>query len=96
MLESIAIRRLETEGRPLDIGLLAETLLFYGKIHLILDHGSLVSLLRTLGPDHLLYLLDNGLATGTYYRQTLGVSGQSHIYDFIGFEFDGSISTTNK
>ena len=90
MFETIAIRRLETVDRPLDVGLLAETLLFYGQIHLLLDHGSLISLLKTVGPDHLQYLLDNKFATGTFYRETLGVFTKNAVHDFVGFALSGT------
>jgi len=90
MFESIAIRRLETDNRPLDVGLLAETLLFYGQIHLLLDHGSLSSLLKTVGPDHLQYLLDNKFATGVFYRNSPGVHTKNAVHDFIAYELAGT------
>lgn len=90
MFESIAIRRLETEDQPLDIGLLAETLLFYQKAHLLLDRGSLASLLKSVGPDHLQYLLDNKFATAAFYRDTLGVHTKNVVHDFICFELAGT------
>lgn len=74
----------------MDVGLLAETLLFYGRVHLLLDHGSLTSLLKTVGPDHLQYLLDNKFATGAFHRETLGVHTRNAVHDFIGFELAGT------
>lgn len=77
----------------MDIGLLAETLLFYGKIHLLLEHGSLMSLLKTLGTDHLQYLLDNKFATVTLHRDSLGVHtipGGPIVHNFIAYELAGT------
>jgi hypothetical protein len=88
MFESIVVRRDEVGGM-IDPGKLAETLLFYEHVHLLLDHGSLVSLLKTVGVDNLLllmkqnrirvsFLLDH-LATQTAQTRLSSV----HSYDAI-------------
>lgn len=90
MFETITVRDRDTFSRSLDVGLLAETLLFYGQIHLLLDQGSLTALLKTVGPDHLQYLFDNGFAKGVFYRQNLCVIRRNGFHEFGFAEVTGT------
>jgi hypothetical protein len=45
-------------GRRLDLGLLAEGLIFYGKVHLVADRGVLTELIHSIGPELTLRLVD--------------------------------------
>jgi hypothetical protein len=46
MFDSALIRRID--GTDVDLGLIAETIFFYGKTHLLLDRSFLAGLLREL------------------------------------------------
>jgi hypothetical protein len=72
MLELAVLRRTGNSEEVIDIGLLAETLLFYERTHLILDGGTVDYFLKTIGPDALLQVLDLPGVSGSFLRQTLG------------------------
>lgn len=59
MLESICIRRQRPfdDPEPLDLGFLAEAMLFYQSVHLIADGNILLQLVRECGPALLIELL---------------------------------------
>lgn len=94
MFETILIRRSDIKGQSIDPGLIAEALLFYQNVHLLLDHPSLTALLKNIGPDNLFYLIDSGFLKATYVRQALGTQtttkGGVTINDFGCFEFVGN------
>ena len=95
MFESIAVRGLQGKDGKIDAGLLAEILLFYQNTHLILQRGTLTSLLKRIGADDLLYLITNKFIRASFFRQTLGTytSSQSGIpvHDFVAIEKTGSV-----
>ena len=94
MFESIIIRKLPNQDEGIDAGLLAEALLFYNSVHLLLDHGSLVRLLKTIGPDAILHLIEGGYMKATYFRNSFGTHTNRDsgvpVYDFIAYEFAGT------
>ncbi len=94
MFENIVLRRPENTRAALDAGTLAEALFFYQNTHVVLEHGSLRSLLNTIGPQLLLSLLSEGWITVTYYRNSLGVHTDTRNnvkeHHFISWEFAGS------
>jgi hypothetical protein len=45
-------------NRGLDLGVLAEGLLFYGKVYLVANHAVLTDLIHRLGPDLMLRLAE--------------------------------------
>jgi hypothetical protein len=59
MFESICIRHNQDTGSPLDLGFLAEALLYYRRVHICGDRTTLTFLTRTLGPEVLLDLLQS-------------------------------------
>jgi hypothetical protein len=69
MFEKIVLRRSET-GVSLTLGEIAEALLFYQKVHLILDRGSLLTLIQNLGSEELLALLARKRLTAVYAEDT--------------------------
>lgn len=98
MFESVVIRRPLIVEKYVDPGLLAEVLLFYQNVHLILDHGSLISLVRAIGVDNFLSLIEQGHMRASFLRQSLGTQTSTHTgiptYDFISFQLaekDGRI-----
>jgi len=54
-------------------GVIAETLMFYNSAHIIVSRGILTDLLRTVGPDNLISLLDDKTLTASYSRANAGV-----------------------
>jgi hypothetical protein len=73
MLEHIAVRTALDEKGRLDVGLLAEVILFYGQVHLILDRGMLGELTREIGVANLLRLLSSGYARATFMREMAAI-----------------------
>ena len=71
MFESICIRDQELAGKtgPLDMGFLAETLLFYQKVHVIGHVTVLRQLVPACGPDTLIELLQRGCLKVGYLEQ---------------------------
>jgi hypothetical protein len=76
-----------------DIGLLAETLFFYGRTHLLLDRGSLVSLVKLIPRSVLLDLFDMDAIQLSYVRQSFAVmaSGAPVAYDFGAITLHGNV-----
>jgi hypothetical protein len=72
MLELAVLRRTGVDHELVDIGLLAETLLFYERVHLVLDSATLAYLLRTIGPDLLLDVLDRDGVSASFLSENLG------------------------
>ncbi|MDH2341529.1 hypothetical protein [Bradyrhizobium sp. SSUT77] len=69
MFEKALIRGAGVDG-AVDIGLVAETLLFYRSTHLLVDMASLPALCVQLGPDGLLSLLRRPEVTASYCPDT--------------------------
>ncbi|MGJ5814514.1 hypothetical protein [Paludibaculum fermentans] len=89
MFESICL------GRPgqfttAGLGLLAECLLYYRQVHLVLDHQGFKSLVRLCGPDTLLGLVLDGHLDVIYQENRLGVATKTIAnvdqHSFIAFE----------
>lgn len=72
MFEHIVIRRSGNSHAVLDVGLLAETLLFYQKAHLLIDPGSLAYLIDALGEENLRRLLNLPFVTASFQRNITG------------------------
>jgi hypothetical protein len=75
MLESICFRRqhpLDSDV-PLDLGLLAEAMIFYGAVRLAADRAMLQQLIRVCGPDSLIALCETERLKVTYAPQLLGI-----------------------
>ena len=88
MFETAILRKHGQAFTGVDPGLIAETLLFYSNVHIVAHFGVLVELLRTLGADTLLRLLDDRIVTFTYLRSDFGVA----TVDQSGLEFHGFVS----
>jgi hypothetical protein len=74
-----------------DLGLLAETMLFYGSTHLLLNRPSVINLATRLPPDDLLAFLDRGEVRLSYLRPAYAVasSGPLSTFDFVAFSLHG-------
>src|SRR5712692_1350637 len=92
MFESICIKRQnDFTGTPIDLGFLAEALLFYQNVHIVADRDIFTFLLRTCGIDVLLELLESRALTMTYLENGTGIRTYEQgtpreRHDFIVFE----------
>ena len=59
MFERICVPPIEPAETEFDTGLLAEALLFYGEVYLVVGENNLRGLLRQIGPEVLLRLIDD-------------------------------------
>jgi hypothetical protein len=78
MFEAICIRRKQNYlspifDEPIDVGFLAEALLFYQKVYLIADQGMLKALILKSQPDVLLSFLESGFLEIFYLENNTGV-----------------------
>lgn len=73
MLERIVIRQRNSPslGNPLDLGLLAEALIFYGEVRLIANHIVMENLLCAEPPEVILELLEQGFLKLAYETNQL-------------------------
>jgi hypothetical protein len=90
MFEAITVYGLEGSGGP-DFGLLAESLLFYGHVNLVVNSGHLKTLLRVCGYEPVRDLMNIGALSLVYLENGAGVrttdAGHSNErYDFIVFD----------
>jgi hypothetical protein len=92
MFSQVTIHRC-TIGTKTDLGLLAESMLFYNDIVLLLDRGSLIALIETLSPDIIVRLHDEFGLKLSYHREAFAV--MSSLKDgvsshrFTDFTMDG-------
>ncbi|MDP3798891.1 MAG: hypothetical protein Q8R06_17390 [Polaromonas sp.] len=92
MFEKIVLRRSET-GAAITAGQIAEALLFYQNVHLVIDLGSFGQLIRQLGPGTLLSILRRSDCTAVYCEETLGTHSQPigslQAHSFVAFALSG-------
>lgn len=80
LFERITINRQSLTGDPIDLGFLAECLLFYKKVRVIASAGIFPYLVRCCGPDELLELFEMGVLEIEYFDNMTGVATvQSNI-----------------
>ena len=92
MFEKIVLRRSEG-GAAISAGQLAEALLFYQNVHLIIDMGSFGSLVRQLGPGTLLSILRRSDCSAVYCEESLGTHtepvGPMQVHTLVAFTLTG-------
>lgn len=92
MFESIVLRRSES-GQTVSAGQIAEALLYYQKVHLVLDRGTLFSLVRQIGTDWTLTLLRRPDVSAVYCEETIGTHTESvgafQIHTCVAFTLAG-------
>ncbi len=81
MFDSITIK-INNPSNPLDIGYLAECLLFYDKTNLLIDKDSLIVLFKTCGVDEIKTLIERGNLSILTKGNILG-SGQTGDVFFV-------------
>ena len=92
MFERFVLRR-SKDGPELTAGDVAEALLFYQSVHLVLDHGTLSQLIKSIGMEQILALLDRPGVSAVYCEETLGTlttqAGNLPKYGFVAFTLVG-------
>jgi hypothetical protein len=61
----------------MDLGFLAETLLFYGRVRLVVDAGMLAELARLCGPEALVAMVRSGRLELSYLANALAVKTEN-------------------
>jgi len=95
LFESIAIGHAAlTDGAI--VGTLAECLLFYGRVHVIVDSGTFTTLARVCGPDTLLGFVEDGNLAVTYLENRTAVArrGNEERFGLVTFQAKGLDSQT--
>lgn len=75
MFESIVLRRAEN-GLTISAGQIAEALLYYQSVHLVIDRGTLLGLIRTVGPARLMSLLQRPGFSAVHCEESLATFTQ--------------------
>src|SRR5437879_408189 len=88
MFEKALIYRAGVE-KLVDIGVLAETLFFYGSTQLLLDRPSVVALAKKIPHDVLIELFDRDALNLSYVRDSFAVLSQGALveHDFGAMQF---------
>ncbi len=73
MFDRIAIQRQKPTGAIIDLGLLAECLLFYDKVRILADGDSFKYLMRCCGPDELMELISMGALEIEFFENLTAV-----------------------
>jgi hypothetical protein len=93
MFEKVVLRRSST-GPATTVGEIAEALLFYQNVHIVLDYPGLSSLLDGLGARGLLALLARPNVTAVYTEESLGTftetTGSRQLHNFVAFKVSGN------
>ncbi len=96
MFESIVLRR-SIDGPAITAGELAEALLFYQNVHIVLDYSSLISLDSSIGIYNLFNLINRPGVTATYIEDMPGTqttqSPQGPQYSLVAFMLSGDKDT---
>jgi hypothetical protein len=95
MFEHIVLRRAEG-GTPISAGQIAQALLFYKRVHTVIDRGSLLALVKSIGIDNLLTLLSRPDFSAVYTEEQLATItndvGPMKVHSFGAFTFAGDQS----
>lgn len=92
MFEHVVLRKSEG-GLPISAGQLAEALLYYQKVHLIVDRGTLAALIRQIGTGRIISLLRRKCLSAVYCEEMLGTHteqiGASNFHNYVAFTLAG-------
>lgn len=98
MFDHIVLRRSET-GEAISAGQIAEALLYYQHVHLIIDRGTLSTLAQKIGTERILRLLQRPEISAVYNEEMLATHTESvggfqiHRYDAITITGHESLGT---
>lgn len=92
MFERVVLRR-SLDGPAITAGEIAEALLFYQNVHIVLDYSSLVGLIKTIGMRLILRVLSLPDVKATYIEEITGTRTEQTLsgpeYSLIAFMFTG-------
>jgi hypothetical protein len=92
MFEHIVLRR-TAGGLPISAGQIAEALLYYQKVHIVVDRGTLQNLVRQIGTGHILALLRRAEISAVYCEEILGTytdsAGVSQYHNYVSMKVAG-------
>ncbi len=92
MFEHIVLRR-ATGGQPISAGYIAEALLYYQRLHLFIDRGTLIHLIKQLGTGGVLALLNRPDVSAVYCEEMLGTRtesiGVSQHHNYVAITLSG-------
>jgi len=95
MFEHVVLRKSEG-GSPVTAGQIAESLLYYQKVHVVIDRGTLSQLLKQIGIDRLKVLLKRPELSAVYCEEHLGTQtksvGVTQFHDYLAFSVSGDQS----
>lgn len=90
MFDSIAVHQNAPFRTRIDLGELAETMLFYSRVHLLLNESTLTELVQRIGLDTLLAIAENRFAEIVLFRNGAATHtstrGALQVHDFIVWE----------
>lgn len=98
MFENIALFRNPYSSKPLDAGLLAETLLYFSEVTLVLDYSSARALIEQIGVNLFFEVIDQKLVKAVYMtdfpvtHSESRVVGQNHKFVYMSFAGRGPTS----
>jgi hypothetical protein len=95
MFERICINRQDPAGLPIDLGFLAEALVFYQRVHLIADSEMFKSLVRVCGYDSLVEMLEMGVLAIDYSENIPMVVEHSAFTPYKVYDF-GMVGTQEQ
>jgi hypothetical protein len=92
MFEHVVLRRAEG-GLPISAGQLAEAMLYYQKVHLIIDGATLFNFINQLGTGRLLTILSRADVSAVYCEEILATqtetTGVSQSHNFVAMNISG-------
>jgi hypothetical protein len=92
MFEHIVLRR-TAGGLPISAGQISEALLYYQKVHIVVDRGTLQNLIRQIGTGHILALLRRAEISAVYCEEILGTytdsAGVSQYHNYVSMKVAG-------
>jgi hypothetical protein len=92
MFEYVVLRRAEG-GLPISAGMIAEALLFYQRVHLVIDRPTLLQLQRQIGISQINALLRRPDFSAVYTEEMLATMtnsvGPLKVHDFGAIRFAG-------
>lgn len=92
MFEYVVLRRSEG-GTPISAGIIAEALLFYQKVHLVIDRGTLLQLLQQIGVSQLISLTQRSDFSAVYTEEMLATItnsvGSMKVHDYGAITLSG-------
>jgi hypothetical protein len=92
MFEHVVLRR-DAGGLPTSAGQLAEAMLYYQKVHLVIDGTTLINFIDQLGTSRLLSILSRADVSAVYCEEILATqtesSGVSQAHNFVALNLFG-------